>query len=159
MSAAAIASSSASSLTRTSGSAAYDRPKIARVWAIEIADRVLVVRLVPEVGAVAVVDEGEDAAAHRDAGFALVPGLLPGRAIGLDLLALLDVEGLAGLVELERRALEVHAQLRRPDRRGVGGRAPPDPVAQARRVRLEVAGGPAGWGTSAAGSAGRSPRP
>ena len=34
--------------------------------------------------------------------------------------------------------MQVHAQLRGPDGRGVRGRAPPDPVAQARRVRLEA---------------------
>ena len=67
-----------------------------------------------------------------------MPGRLPGRAIGADLLRLLDVKRLAALVELQRRRLQVHAELRRPFRRGVGRRAPPDSFAQARRVWLDA---------------------
>jgi hypothetical protein len=56
----------------------------------------------------------------------------------LDLLALLDVERLARLVGLQRRAHQVHALLGRPARGRVGRGAPPDAVAQARRVRLDA---------------------
>ena len=67
---------------------------------VDVADLVLVSRRVAsEVRPVAVVDEREDAAAHRDARLALVPGLLPRLPVGLDLLALLDVQRLAALVE------------------------------------------------------------
>src|SRR5690606_9875289 len=102
--------------------AAEDRP-VAR---LDIADRVLVVAAAAEIGAVAIVDEREDAAAHRDARLARVSRLLPGFAIGLDLLALLHVQRLAGLVGLQRRALQVHAELRGPPGRVVRARAPPD---------------------------------
>ena len=59
-------------------------------------------------------------------------------AEGVDLLRLLDVERLAALVELQGRRLHVHAQPRRPCRGRVRGGAPPDPVAQAGRMRLEA---------------------
>src|SRR5690606_18804009 len=62
----------------------------------------------------------------------------PRLAVGLDLFALLDVQRLAALVILERRALQVHAEPRRPLRRGVGARAPPDALAQALRMRLDA---------------------
>ena len=65
-------------------------------------------------------------------------GLLPGGAEGADLGGLLDMERLAGLVVLQRRTLQVHAKLGSPDRRGVGAGPPPDPVTQARRIRLEA---------------------
>jgi hypothetical protein len=42
----------------------------------------------------------EDAAADRDARLPLVPRLLPGLPVVLDLLGLLDVEGLAALIIL-----------------------------------------------------------
>ena len=56
---------------------------------------------------------------------------------GADLLRLLHVKGLPRLVGLERRALEVHPVLRRPDRGRVGGRPPPDALAEPRCMRLE----------------------
>ena len=65
-------------------------------------------------------------------------GFLPGGAKGADLLGLLDVERLSALVEFERRALQVHAELAGPFGRGVGGGAPPDALAQARGMRLEA---------------------
>lgn len=69
---------------------------------------------------------------------ARVAGFLPRGAIGADLFGLLDVEGLPRLVVLPRRALQVHTRLRRPDRRRVRARAPPDAVAQPFGMRLET---------------------
>src|SRR5439155_23970366 len=97
---------------------------------VDVADLVLVASVASEVGSIALVDEREDAAAHRDARLTLVPGLLPCLPIGVDLLALLHVQRLAALVVLEGRALEVHAQCRGPPGRGVRAGAPPDPIAQ-----------------------------
>src|SRR5664280_400845 len=88
--------------------------------------------------AVALVDQREDAAADRHPRRARVPGRLPRRAVQPDLLRLLHVERLAALVDLERRALQVHTELGRPLRGGVGAGAPPDALAQALRVRLET---------------------
>src|SRR5699024_4531184 len=98
----------------------------------------LVVLLLPaaEVGAVAIVDQREDAAADRDARITRMAGGSPCVAEGLDLLGLLDVQRLAALVELQRRGHEVHPEARRPRRGGVRRGAPPDPVAQTGRVRL-----------------------
>ena len=48
------------------------------------------------------------------------------------------MEGLAALVELERRTLEIEAEPGCPFGRAVGGGAPPDALAQALRVRLEA---------------------
>ncbi len=48
------------------------------------------------------------------------------------------MERLPGLVVLEGRALQVHAQFRGPDGGGVGAGAPPDAVAQALRIGLET---------------------
>src|SRR5690606_882149 len=79
----------------------------------------------------------EDAPAHRHARLPRVTGLAPRLAEHADLLRLLHVQRLAGLVELQGRALEVHAQARRPGRRGVRRRAPPDALPEALRVRLE----------------------
>ena len=59
-----------------------------------IADRVLSLLAAAEIGAVARVDEGEDAAAHRDPRLALVARFGPRLAKGADLLGLLDVERL-----------------------------------------------------------------
>jgi hypothetical protein len=67
-----------------------------------------------------------------------VPGLFPRRAVSPDLFGLLDVERLAALVDLERRTLQVHAELRRPFCRRICAGAPPDAVAQAFRIRLEA---------------------
>ena len=107
------------------------------LFGLDEAEMVLAVAAA-EIGAVAVVDQREDAAADRDARRRVMAGFLPGGAVGADLLGLLDVEGLAALVELERRALQVHAELGRPFGRGVGGRAPPDALAQPFRMRLEA---------------------
>src|SRR3954468_6223815 len=65
-------------------------------------------------------------------------GVRPRLPEDADLARLLDVKRLARFVFLERGALQVHSQLRRPRRRGVGGRAPPDAIAQSRRMRLEA---------------------
>ena len=65
-------------------------------------------------------------------------GLLPGGAELADLLGLLDVKWFSALVELQGGALQVHPQFRGPFRRGVGSRAPPDPVAKAFGMRLET---------------------
>src|SRR4051794_25590896 len=70
-------------------------------------------------------------------GLAGVAGLFPGCAIVTDLRGLLHMEGFAGLVVLQRRALQVHAVLGGPHRRRVRAGAPPDPFAQAFRMRLE----------------------
>src|SRR3954468_18557828 len=64
--------------------------------------------------------------------------LFPGGAVGPDLSCLLHVKSLAGLVILERRTLQVHAEPGGPDRRRVRGGAPPDAFAQALRIRLEA---------------------
>ena len=103
----------------------------------EHADLVPILAAAPEIHAVAVVDQREDAAADRHPRRARVAGLLPRRAVKPDLLRLLDVERLAALVDFERRALQVHAELGRPFRRRVGAGAPPDALAQALRIRLE----------------------
>ena len=70
----------------------------ARVLSLDEADLVLALVAAAEIGAVAIVDQREDAAADRDARLARVAGRLPGLAVGADLLGLLDVERLAGLV-------------------------------------------------------------
>src|SRR5688572_32194145 len=97
---------------------------------VDVTDLVLITSVASEVGPVPIVDEREDAAAHGNARRTLVPGLFPGLPVGVNLLALLNVQWLAALVILESRALEVHTQLRRPYGCGVGAGAPPDPVAQ-----------------------------
>jgi hypothetical protein len=103
----------------------------------KIADVVSVVARA-EISAVEVVHEREDAAADGDPRLAFVPGFLPRRAEGLDVPGLHDVERVAaGVVVDQGRAHQVHAQGGRP---GCGrGRscAPPDPVAQAWRVRFD----------------------
>src|SRR5450755_4220688 len=64
--------------------------------------------------------------------------LLPGGAVGPDLGGLLHMESLACLVVLECRALQVHPEFCSPDRRGVRAGAPPNPVAQAIRMRFQA---------------------
>src|SRR6185436_5793290 len=91
-----------------------------------------------EVGAVPLVHEREDAAAHRHARLALVSGLLPRLAVRLDLLALLNMQRLAGLVRLQRGALQMQAELRGPLGRRIRARAPPDALAQPLRMRLHA---------------------
>src|SRR6185437_1995244 len=109
----------------------------ARVVAEE-ADLVVFLAAAPEIVAVAVVHQGEDAAADRHPRLARVPGLLPCRAEDLDLLRLLDVERASALVGLEGRALQVHPELGGPARRRVRAGAPPDALAQAFGVRLDA---------------------
>src|SRR5262249_20335531 len=111
-----------------------DRPRVVA----EETDLVLVLVAVPEISAVAVVDQREDAATDRDPRLARMPGRLPRRAEETDLLRLLDVKRLVALDHLERRALQGHAQLGRPFRGGIGAGAPPDTLAQALRVRLDA---------------------
>ena len=48
------------------------------------------------------------------------------------------MERFAALVDLECRALQVHAELGRPFRRRIGAGAPPDALAQALGIRLEA---------------------
>jgi hypothetical protein len=55
-----------------------------------------------------------------------------------DLGRLLDVERLPGFVVLQGRALQVHPELCRPNRRGIGAGAPPDARAQPLRIRLQA---------------------
>src|SRR5205085_4840350 len=97
---------------------------------VDVANPVAIAPAATEVGTIAIVDDGEDAAAHRHPRRAPVPRLLPRRPVDLDLLALLDVERLAALVVLQRRALQVHAQARRPPRRRIRAGSPPDAFAQ-----------------------------
>src|ERR1043166_7414030 len=93
-------------------------------------------------------------AAHRDVALELEPHQIRSRNpaawgsrrsrpggmgnMGFDLLALLDVESLTRLIILERRTLEIHAELRRPPGRRVGTRTPPDPLAQSSGMGLEA---------------------
>src|SRR6185369_12016838 len=106
--------------------AAEDGPRAG----VDVADLVPVTSVAAEVRPVAVVDDREDAAADGHAWFTSVSGVLPSLAIGFNLPALLDVQWLAGLIILERRTLEIHAELRGPLGRRIGTRAPPDPFAQ-----------------------------
>src|ERR1041385_930398 len=85
----------------------------------EEADLVIVLVAAPEIGAVAVVDQGEDAAADRHPRLARMTGGLPRLAEDPDLLGLLDVKRPSALVILERRALHVHPELGRPLRGGI----------------------------------------
>src|SRR5436190_537312 len=105
---------------------AEDGPRVR----VDVADLVLVAGVATEVRPVAVVDEREDAAADRHAWLTPVSGVLPRLTIGVNLLALLYMERLAGLIIFERRTLEIHAQFRGPLGRRVGTRTPPDPLAQ-----------------------------
>jgi len=114
--------------------AAEDGPRVR----VDVPDLVLVTGVATEVRPVAVVDEREDAAADRHAWLTLVSGVLPRLTIGVNLLALLYVERLAGLIIFERRALEIHAQFRGPPGRRVGTRTPPDPLAQSFCIGLEA---------------------
>jgi hypothetical protein len=120
--------------------------------AVDGADLVGLVAAAAEVGAVAVVYEGEDAAADGDTGDAGVAGFGPGGAEGADLRGLLDVEGLAGLVELEGSCRAWRPRWRwrlsqSPTRCGRAGRA----------SKARDAGGRAGWRTWGAGWAWQSP--
>ena len=44
-----------------------------------------------------------------------VAGFLPGFSVSQDLRGLLDMEGLSGLIILQRRALQIHAEIGCPD--------------------------------------------
>src|SRR5690348_6432548 len=72
----------------------------AGAW-VDESDLVLIVALASEIGAVAIVHQGDDAAADRNPRFTRVAGLFPGGAVGTDLGGLLNVEGFSGLVALE----------------------------------------------------------
>src|SRR5450631_2101854 len=119
--------------------AAEDRPRPL----VDESDLVLSLTLVSEIGPVAIVDQGEDAAADGDAWLSSMACLLPGGAVGPDLGGLLQVEGLACFVVLERRALQVHPEFRGPYRRGIRPGPPPDAVAQAFGMGFEPE--QAGW--------------
>src|SRR6266550_3925251 len=106
--------------------AAEDGPRVR----VDVPDLVLVPGVATKVRPVAVVDEREDAAADRHAWLTPVSGILPRLTIGVNLLALLYMERLAGLIIFERRTLEIHAQCRGPLGRRVGTRTPPDSLAQ-----------------------------
>ena len=93
--------------------------------------------VVVEIHPVLIAHQREDRARHRDARRARMPGRFPRLAIKPDLFGLLDVERLTALVDLERRRLQVHAELGRPLRRRIGAGAPPDALAQAFRERLQ----------------------
>src|SRR6185312_3628041 len=90
-----------------------------------------------EVRAVEVVDDREDAAAHRDARFAVVAGVRPSLAEALDLLGLHLVERHAGVLAEQRRAHQVEALLGRPLGGGASAGAPPDALTEPGRVRLD----------------------
>ena len=122
----------------------------ARVVA-EKSDLVRVLVAAPEIGAVAVVHQREDAAADRHPRLARVSGLFPRRAERPDLLGLLDMKRLFALDHLERRALQVHPELGAPDGGGVGARAPPDALAQARREWGSTRRRPGGFGNIGCG--------
>src|SRR5258708_33365379 len=83
---------------------AEDGPRVR----VDEADLVLVAGVATKVRSVAVVDEREDAAADGHAWLTPVSGVLPRLTIGVNLLALLYVERLAGLIIFERRTLEIH---------------------------------------------------
>src|SRR5664280_3337787 len=68
------------------------------------ADLVIIFSTTPEIGTIAIVHDGDNAAADGHPWLALVARLLPGRAVGPYLGRLLDVERLACFVVLERRA-------------------------------------------------------
>ena len=106
--------------------AAKDRPSPF----VDESDLVIIFAPAPEIGAIPIVHQREDAAADGDPRLASMACLLPGGAIGPDLGSLLHMESLAGFVVLECRALQVHPEFCGPDRRGVGAGAPPNPVAQ-----------------------------
>ena len=137
MSASAIASSRLELLDQPVGLVGVGPAEDRAGVRLDVADRVGALARAAEVAPVLVVDQREDAAADRDPRLAGMARLGPRRAVGADLPRLLDMEGLAGLVELQGRALEVHPELRRPDRGRVGRRPPPDALLQPRRMRLE----------------------
>src|ERR1700733_1350745 len=105
--------------------------------AAEIADGIALLVAASEIGAVAVVHEREDAAAHRDPRRARVTCRFPRLAEFPDLLRLLDVERPSALVDFERRTLQVHAELGGPFAGSVGCGPPPNTIAQTLRVWLK----------------------
>src|SRR5262249_4238081 len=105
---------------------------------VDVADLVLVARLTSKVRAVAIVDQRKDAAAHRDARLTLMTGLFPRRAVRVDLLSLLNVQRLTGLIVLERGALKIHSQLRRPHGCCRRAQTPPHSIRQPFRMWLQA---------------------
>src|ERR1035437_7044799 len=92
--------------------AAEDRPSPV----VDESDLVIIFAPAPEIGAVTIVHQREDAAADRDPRLASMACLLPGSAVGPDLGGLLHVESLACFVVLECRTLQVHPEFCCPDR-------------------------------------------
>lgn len=71
---------------------------------------------VSKIGATPLVNQRKDTTTDRDSRLACMDSLLSGIAERSDLSGLLDVERLAGVIVFERRSLEIHAELRGPDR-------------------------------------------
>src|SRR5699024_12261379 len=89
------------------------------------ADLVLLPATTPaEVGPAQVIGAREDRPAARHPRLPLPAGLVPGAAELLDLLGLLDVDRLAGLVDLQRGTHQVQPHLGGP-RAGAFAAAPP----------------------------------
>src|SRR6202034_4632050 len=86
--------------------AAEDRSRLF----VDKANLIPVLAAAAEVSAIAIVCERKDAAADRHARLAHLASLFPRGAEGPDLGGLLDVERLAGLIALKRRALQGHPQ-------------------------------------------------
>src|SRR6476646_414747 len=105
---------------------------------VQKANFVLVVTGAPKVKTILVVKQRKDTAADRNARSASVASFLPGSAKGSNLSGLLEVECFAGLIELKRRALHIHSQLRCPGGSCVRGRTPPDAISQSFGVRLKA---------------------
>ncbi len=113
------------------------RPAEPGAAAVQEADLVGAAALLPEQLPVQIVDDREDAAADRDARLTVMPGGLPRVPEPLDLLGLELMEGHAGVLGEQCRAHQVEPLLGRPLGGRAGACAPPDPVPQAGRVRLD----------------------
>src|SRR6185437_7354439 len=81
---------------------------------VDVADLIRTCAFAPEISAIPIAHERKDAAAHGNARRARMACRFPRCVVRLDLFRLLDVERLSRLVVLERRALQVHAELRSP---------------------------------------------
>ena len=125
---------------------------------VDVADLVRLLVAAPEVRPVPIVDQREDAAAHRDPRLALVAGRRPRLAEQPDLLGLELVERHAGVLGHQRRRHHVHALLRRPTRRSGGSRRPTRSGRAGRASAARGGAARAGSGTSAWGSARRTRR-
>src|SRR5262249_53443253 len=75
----------------------------------EKSDLVLAIIPAAEIGAVALVHQGENTAAHGYTRLARMPGRLPRLPKDPDLLRLLDVKRASALVDFECRALQAHS--------------------------------------------------